>query len=568
MLILKEQTIYQKLSEERKHLQSIGALPEFMTTPSWQLFKAKYLHEATGLRDTFQRIAKTLSRHMPPSAEWETKFFNVLWSGHLAASTPIASNTGTNKGLPVSCSGQYVGDSIESFYDNRKEAALLTKNGFGTSAYMGDIRARGEAISSGGTASGVLPEFNAFVQVMRDVAQGTSRRGAWAGYIEITHGDFFELADKIQHAGDDLNVGWIITDDFIARLGRGDTDALDRYQRALKVKALTGKGYFYFVDKINRANPVSYKVHDLTCKASNLCTEIMLHSDEEETYTCVLSSMNLSKWEEWKDTDAVFNSIVFLDCVASEFIELASNISGLEKSVKGTKRGRPLGLGTLGFHTLLQQMSIPFESQEARDINKEIFSYIRKEAERATAYLAETLGEPKYCRGLGRRNTHLLAVAPNTSSALLCGGVSQGIEPIVANVYNQPSAAGEIYRVNPVFLALAKSRVGWDDALVKSIIKNNGSVQHLDWLTEHEKQVFKTAYELDQLSLITLASERQPEIDQGQSLNLFFDADEKEEVISNVHKVAMLDENIKALYYMRTKAGVQASSGECLSCEG
>lgn len=563
-----EKTIYQKLSEERKILQTRGEVPAWFTTGGWQLFKDKYLHEAVGLRDTYQRVATTLAKHMPDSDEWASKFFNLLWTGHLAGATPIISNTGTNKGLPVSCSGQSVGDSIESFYDNRKETAILTKHGFGTSAYMGNIRHRGEPISAGGTASGILPVFNGFVQDMRDVAQGTSRRGAWAGYIEITHGDFFELAEKLQHEGDDLNVGWIITDQFITRLDRGDADAIERYQRALKVKAITGKGYFYFVDKINRANPTSYKVHGLSCKASNLCTEIMLHSDEDETYTCVLSSMNLSKWDEWKDTDAIFNSIVFLDCVASEFLLLAKEIPGLHKAIKGTERGRPLGLGALGFHTLLQQKMIPMESLEAHILNIEIFTKLRKEAERATKYLAEVLGEPEYCTGLGRRNTHVLAVAPNTSSALLCGGVSQGIEPVVANVYNQPTAAGEIYRVNPVFLKLAKSRVGWDDALVKSIIDNNGSVQHLEWLSDHEKQVFKTAYELDQLSLVRLAAARGAHIDQGQSLNFFFDADESEEVISQVHEVAFKNENIKALYYMRTKAGVQASKGECTACEG
>ena len=562
------ETIYQKLSKERKELQAQGHVPEWFTTPSWQLFKAKYLHEAVGLRDTFQRIASTLSRHMPDSDTWETKFFNLLWQGHLAASTPVASNTGTNKGLPVSCSGQFVGDSIDSFYRNQHESAMLTKNGFGTSAYMGEIRERGAPISSGGTATGVLPVFNDFVQVMRDVAQGTSRRGAWAGYIEITHGDFFELADKLLHEGDDLNIGWIITDQFIERLDREDTDAVERYQRALQVKAITGKGYFYFVDKINRQNPLSYKVHGLSCKASNLCTEIMLHSDEDETYTCVLSSLNLTKWDEWKDTDAIFDSIVFLDCVASEFLELAKDIPGLEKAVRGTERGRPLGLGALGFHTLLQQKRIPLDSYAASKLNREIFSRIRSEAERATSYLAETLGEPYYCRGLGRRNTHLVAVAPNTSSALLCGGVSQGIEPVVANVYNQPSAAGEIYRVNPVFLDLAKERVGWDEEIVKSIIENNGSVQHLDWLTEEEKRVFLTAYEIDQKVLIRLAAERSSHIDQWQSLNLFFDADAPEEYISEVHQLAFEDERIKALYYMRSQAGVSASSGECKACEG
>ena len=385
--------------------------------------------------------------------------------------------------------------------------------------------------------------------------------------MPIDHEDFFELAEYLAAHPDDLNVGWCISNEFIDRLDRNDLDAIQRYQRALKIKALTGKGYFFFPDKVNRLSPQSYKIHGLDVKASNLCTEIMLHSSDTETFTCVLSSLNLAKYDEWKDTDAIFDSIVFLDCVASEFIMLASGTEGLEKAVNGTVKGRPLGLGALGFHTYLQQNMIPFESYEAHQKNHEIFRRIRDEAERATAWLAGELGEPEYCKGLNRRNTHLLAIAPNTSSALLCGGVSQGIEPVVANVYNQPTAAGEIYRVNPVFLELAKGRVGWDDALVKSITDNNGSVQHLEWLTDHEKLVFKTAYEINQETILRLASYRQPYIDQGQSLNLFFDADAPEEYISEIHKIGFKDPNIKALYYMRTKAGIKASTGECLACE-
>lgn len=561
-------TIYEKLSNERKQLQARGECPDWFTTGGYQLFKDKYLHDADGLRDTYLRIAKTMAKHTQDEPKYTTIFFNLLWKGWLAASTPVLSNAGTNKGCTVSCSGQYIGDSIDGFYSNRHETAMLTKNGFGTSGYLGDIRPRGASISAGGTASGVVPVLKGFVQDMRDVAQGTSRRGAWAGYLPIDHGDFFEVAELLQNEPDDLNLGWVVSDEFIARLDVGDEDALERYQRALKVKAITGKGYFFFVDKVNRANPTAYKVHDLDVKASNLCTEITLHSSEDETFTCVLSSMNLSKYDEWKDTDAIYNSIIFLDCVAQEFIEQGREIPGLEKAVLGTERGRPLGLGALGFHTLLQSKMIPLDSVEAIMLNDEIFSKMQQEAQRATKYLAEYYGECAYGHGLGIHNTHLLAIAPNTSSALICGGVSQGIEPIVANVYNQPTAAGEIYRVNPVFLDLAKKRVGWSDELVKSITENNGSVQHLDWLTPHEKEVFKTAYEVDQHVLIQLASMRQQYICQGQSLNLFFDADAPEEYISSVHSQAFKDEGIKALYYMRTKAGVQASTGECKACEG
>ena len=444
----------------------------------------------------------------------------------------------------------------------------MKQSGRLSSGYLGDVRPRGSKISRGGTSSGVLPVFKGFVQDMRDVAQGTSRRGAWAGYLPIDHEDFFELAEHLAAEPDDLNVGWVISDRFIARMDNGDLDAHQRYQKALKVKAVTGKGYFFFVDKVNRMSPQSYKIHGLNVNASNLCTEIMLHSSEEETFTCVLSSLNLAKYDEWKDTDAIFESVVFLDCVASEFIQLGSEIPGLEKAVRGTVNGRPLGLGALGFHTYLQQKMIAFESLEAHLENTKIFKHLQREGIRATEWLAAHFEEPKYCKGLNRRNTHLFSIAPNTSSALMCGGVSQGIEPVVANVYNQPTAAGEIYRVNPVFLEFAKSKVGWSDEMVKSIVDNNGSVQHLDWMTEDEKAVFKTAYEINQEVIIRLASVRQQYIDQGQSLNLFFDADAPESEISRVHQIGFKDPNIKALYYMRTKAGVQASSGECESCSG
>lgn len=433
---------------------------------------------------------------------------------------------------------------------------------------MGDIRERGSDITSGGKASGILPVLKGFVQDMRDVAQGTSRRGAWAGYVPITHGDFDEVCDFLLNHPDDCNIGWTVSDDFIASLEAGSEESVRRYQKALKVKAVGGKGYFFFNDKVNRANPSFYADKGYEVKASNLCTEITLYSNEEETFTCVLSSMNLSKYDEWKDTDAVYISTIFLDCVASEFIELAKEKGGMEKAVLFTERNRALGLGALGFHTYLQQNSIALESFEAHMKNIEIFKHIKREAVAASEYMAKEWGEPDNMVGTGRRNSHLLSVAPNTSSALICGGVSQGIEPVVANVYNQPTAGGEIYRVNPVFLKLATGRVGWTDELKQSIINNNGSVQHLEWLTDHEKEVFKTAYEINQSTLVRLAATRQPEICQAQSLNLFFDADAPEEYISQVHKEAFLNENIKSLYYMRTKAGVQASSGECVACEG
>lgn len=561
-------SIYEKLSEERKQLQQEGHLPEWFTTGGYQLFKEKYLYEAKGLRDTYSRIARTAAAHTDDPAYWYTKFFDVLWNGWLAPSTPVLSNMGTIKGAPVSCSGAYIEDSIDGFYSAYHETAMLTKYGFGTSGYLGDIRPRGSKIRTGGKASGVVPIIKHFVQDMRDVAQGTSRRGAWAGYLPIDHEDFKETVDYVEHHPDDLNIGWIVSDKFIDRLNLGDLDAVQRYQRALKVKAVTGKGYFFFVDKVNRANPPCYKENGLDVKASNLCTEITLHSDAENTFTCVLSSMNLSKYDEWKSTDAVFVATVFLDCVASEFISVAEGVKGLTQARDFTRRSRALGLGALGFHTYLQQQLIPFESFEAHLVNLEIFKHMKEQSDAATRWMAEHWGEPEWCKGYGVRNTHRLAVAPNTSSALLCGGVSQGIEPLVSNLYNQATSAGEIIRVNPTLITVAGERGQSFDDLVEQLKETDGSVAKVSWLTDEEKLVFKTAYEIDQRAILRLASARQQFIDQAQSINLFFDADESEEYISEIHKEAFLDENIKSLYYMRTKAGVDASKGTCIACEG
>jgi len=563
-------SIYDELSKERKELQTIGKLPSWTTTPAWQLLKEKYTtDEYPDLYSIYKRISSSAARHMGADKEhYERVFFNLLWRGWLACSTPVIANMGTTRGCPVSCSGNFVGDSVYEFYESQKEIAVLTKNGFGTSSYLGNIRGRGRPISSGGTASGVLPVLKDFIQLSRDVSQGNTRRGAWAGYIEIEHEDFWEIITYLQNNPDDFNLGWIISDEYIAKLNSGDGEALERYQRALRVKMLTGKGYFFFTDRVHDQQPQLYKDQNLRCTASQLCTEITLHSDEFHTYTCVLSSMNLSLYDEWKDTDAVQNSIIFLDCVAEEFIQMGKGIKGLEKAVRFTEKSRALGLGALGYHTYLQSKSIPFESFEAHQLNKDIFKHIRKEANIATKKLAKILGEPEWCKGYGVRNTHLLAIAPNTSSALVCGSVSQGIEPVYKNAFVQGSAGGEINRVNSELIKVLEAYGQYNDETISSIINNGGSVSHLGYLTELEKDVFKTAFEINQESIIRLASARQKYICQAQSINLFFPADESEEVISAVHKLAFNDKYIKSLYYIRSEAGVQGSTGECVACEG
>ncbi len=560
------ESIYDSLSKERKKLQEAGELPDWFTTLAWQVFKNKYAFNEETFKGACHRIASTLARHLHDKDLWESRFFRLLWQGHLAASTPVLANIGTTRGCPVSCSGNYVDDSVYEFYDTQREAAVLSQQGFGTSSFLGDIRPRGAPISRGGKASGVVPVIRGFVNVARDISQGGVRRGSWAGYYPIDGADFWEITEEIKNKPDDLNIGWNIPDKFIQRLQDRDADAISRYQRALKIKCLTGKGYFLFIDRVNKFNPPMYKELGLSVKASNLCTEITLHSDRDHTFSCVLSSLNLAKWDEFDD-DTIFNSIVFLDCVAEEFIQMGKNIRGLEKVVRFTEKARALGLGALGFHTYLQLNSIPFESLEAQFINEKIFRRIKNEATEATKWLAEHYGEPEWCKGYGVRNTHLLAIAPNTTSAMICGSVSQGIEPLYKNAYTQGTASGEMNRINPVLIGVLKAKEQYTDAVINDIINHKGSVQHLEFLSDHEKLVFKTAFEIDQKVIVRLAALRQKYICQAQSLNLFFAADEDERYISEVHKEAFLNENIKSLYYLRSEAGVQASK-ECIACHG
>ena len=485
----------------------------------------------------------------------------------LSCSTPVFSNMGTTRGYTVSCSGGDISDDVDGFYSSLREVSLLTQRGFGTSAFFGNIRPRGASISKGGKASGVLPVMNSHFQAMRDIAQGTARRGAFAGYLPITHGDFDEVANLLYNDPDDVNIGWCIYDDFINALNSNEQEAHRRFKRALKVKSVQGKGYFMFMDKVNRKRPAMYIQHGLTVKASNLCTEITLFADKDHTFTCVLASMILATWYKWKSTDAVYWATIFLDCVAAEFIKQAKGKPGMEKAVRFTEKGRALGLGQCGFHTLLQQEMLPYESFEAHMLSQEVAKHINDESLRASKEMAIELGEPDWCKGYGVRNTHRTAIAPTKSTALLVGGISEGINPDPAMVYTADTSAGEIYRINPVLLQIMKDRGKNDKKVIKDIASKMGSVQHVDWLTDHEKAVFKTAFEINQKAHLRICSARGRYLCQWQSLNMFFDANEDEEWIAEVMQEAFEDENILGIYYFYMQAGIQASKGECEACQ-
>ena len=562
--------MFERLSEERKELQAKGYYPEWVTTQGHQMFKQSYKYEDTYMLGRHKTIAKELSQYLPTEElreHYEEVFFELLWSGKLSPSTPVLANCGTDRGFTVACSGQYIGDSVDSFYTELRETALLSQAGFGTSGHFSDIRPRGSSISKGGTASGVRPVIDDFFTCASKISQGGARRGSFAAYLDIESDDFFECIQDLFVNTNGKNYGWIIKQSFIDKLVSGDTEANKRFTEALYNKQIHGKGYYFFLDKVNEHRPQMYKDHALDVKASNLCSEIMLHSSEEYTYSCILSSLNLTKWDEMENDNTIFDATVFLDCVTSDFIAKSEGIPGLEKVRAFTIKGRAIGLGVMGLHTLMQSRSLPIDSLQSHLLDMSIFKRIHDESLRASEWLARVLGEPDWCKGYGVRNTHRTALAPTKSTALLMGGVSEGINPDPGMAFEMASAVGELKRITPVFYELMKERGMYNKKTVNRIIANLGSVQQEDWLTDHEKQVFKTAFEINQEVLINRTSARQQFICQGQSLNLFVADEDMDAQVAYLISLIFLDPNILSQYYIYSRNGVVVND-ECVMCSG
>lgn len=892
---------YEQLSKERKELQAKGHLPDWYTTPSWQMFKSKYAVKGEdAVRGRHERIAKTLARHMPHEQDvWERRFFNLLWEGVLSPASPALSNTGTNRGMPVSCSGQYIEDSIDSFYSNMRETAILSKHGFGTSADFSAIRPRGTKFGDNGKANGPVEVINDFFTTAAKVSQGGTRRGSIGAYLDIEHPDWDEACDQLAADNNGKNYGWTIRDSFVAKLKNNDAEANRRWEKALYTKLITGKGYIFCVDKANRHRPQMYKELGLDIKASNLCvapeteiftdqgykvishlegqkvnvwngkefsevevvktgtnqklikvitssgfelectpyhkfyvqksygtksvetrakdlkpgdklirlstpavegskeldlayengfysgdgctvqqsagarvnhrvylyggkrkladlfknktqhyvqenqdreyfnivglkdkffvpdesylikdrlawlagwldadgtvckngdsqtiqavsvnrgflnevqkllqmlgvqskvnrvreagafmmpandgsgnlkeyacqttyrlliggmgthdlvslglttyrldisprlpqrncegfvkvvgvvdtgriadtycfnepkrhmgvfnglltgqcSEIVLHSSAEYTFSCILSSLNLLHWDKIKNSDAVFVATVFLDCMCSEFIESSKRIPGLEKVRAFTEKGRAIGLGVMGFHTYLQTKGIPYISLEANFLSTEIAKHIHDESLRASQYLAKVLGEPDWCKGYGVRNTHRTAYAPTKTTALLMGGVSESWFPEPGAVFDAGTSVGEMRRITPVIYELMKKKGVYNEKTIQDIIDNLGSVQHVDWLTDDEKLVFLNAFEMDQRIILRHSVQRQKYTCQGQSLNFYVPEDGSEDLIAELMTKVLLEEDCLSQYYIYSRSGVVIKD-ECISCAG
>jgi ribonucleotide reductase alpha subunit len=901
---------FEELSIERKKLQDKGYLPEWYTTQAWQMFKEKYMYEDTALLGRHRTLARTAAAQLPPKYrdEWEDKFFNELWDGILSPSSPTLANTGTTRGLNVACSGQDIQDTIESFYDNLKESAILSKYAFGTSGDFTKVRPRGAPISKGGVANGVREVIDDFFVMAKKVAQGGNRRGSFAAYIDIEHEDWDECIDDLLINTDGKNYGWTIRNSFIEKLKAGDKEAARRFQKALYIKLITGKGYYFFIDKANDHRPQMYKDKNLDIKATNLCftgdtivavadgrngvsikqlaeesngivkfpvytsnndklgysgafisdaiafktgtkkvikvklsdggefrctpdhklidtngnkveakdslglelqsffsyatqhqgcyrtinslsdgykkqhlmiwrylhddyipdnhvidhinpsspcrdsinnlriihrdqedfsgrdgagkrnsqfcgvdnfklielskqwkmdnnidyfkaedywnmrnyyletgeyklpssfsnyrfgkswldyvlyvnnqkqylgeydkkdwidtarigsqevydlvenqlrvrndagnitnrkglyvtevidtnevedvyclnvaennkfyliskdygtgfnnttgvlvtqcTEIMLHSSEEYTYSCVLASLNLIHWDKIKERNSVFIATVFLDCIVSDFLEKSKDIKGMEKIRSFTEKGRAIGLGVMGLHTLFQMKRLPMDRIDAGFLNHEIFTHLHDESLRASKWLAEILGEPEWCKGYGVRNTHRTALAPTKSTSVLMGGVSEGINPDPGMVFDSASSVGELERIVPELYKLMKERGVYNPETVKRIISNLGSVQNETWLTDEEKLVFRNGFELNQKALFRMAVSRQPKICQGQSLNFNVPGEDSEEMIADLISMCFMHPDCLSQYYIYSRNGVVIKD-ECISC--
>ena len=544
-----------------------------------------YLLHGETPRDAYWRVATSVARRLYKPELAET-FFNYIWKGWLCLASPVLSNTGTDRGLPLSCFGIDVGDSIYEIGNKNLEMMLLAKHGGGVGIGVNMIRPAGATITGNGTSDGVVPFCKIYDSTILATNQGAVRRGAASVNINIEHDDFSEWLEIREPKGDvnrqslNLHQCAVVGDKFMRKLEQGDAEARSRWSKLLRKRKATGEPYILFKGNTNKANPPAYKDNGLKVHMTNICSEITLHTDENHSFVCCLSSLNLAKYEEWKDTNLIHDAIWFLDGVMEEFIQRAKGLRGFENAVRSAQRGRALGLGVLGWHTYLQDKGLPFEGLLAQFETRKIFSQIKIESERASRALAETYGEPLWCSGTGLRNTHLRAIAPTVSNSKLSGNVSPGIEPWAANVFTEQSAKGTFIRKNPTLLKLLKKHKLNTNEIWDKILADGGSVQDIDELDNiqmaHDipaKEVFKTFKEINQLELVNQAGIRQQYIDQSVSLNLAFPSSATPKWLNQVHMEAW-KKGIKTLYYVRTESVLRgdiaaaAMDPDCLSCDG
>ena len=549
---------------------------------SRKFLAAGYLGEGITAEERIANIAKRAEEilQMPGYAE---KFYHYMSQGYYSLASPVWSNFGKERGLPISCFGSHIDDDIGNILYSQSEVGMMSKLGGGTSGYFGKIRHRGAEIKDNGQASGAVHLMKLFESMVDVVSQGSVRRGRFSPYLPIDHPDIMEFLE-IGTEGNpiqELTHGVTVTNDWMQEMIDGDNDKRTVWAKVLQSRGEMGYPYIFFTDNANNNAADVYKDKKLPIYASNLCTEIMLPSDHRWSFVCVLSSINVLHYDKWKDTDAVETMIYFLDAVITEFLEKLERYKNspnlddqqtflfMERAYNFSKDNRALGMGALGWHSLLQSKMLPFDSQEAYNLNSEVFKLIQKRSNVASKHLAEKFGEPELLKGYGRRNTTLNAIAPTTSSAFILGQVSQGIEPIWSNIYVKDIAKIKTTIKNPFLVKLLEDKGMNTPEVWKESRDMDGSVQGLDFLSENEKEFFKTYPEIDQLSIIYQAANRQNYIDQGQSLNIIIHPDTPTKEVNKIHVTAW-KLGLKSLYYQHSMNAAQKfkQKKECESCEG
>ena len=560
--------------------------------PSWgnndiykQTITGGYLFNGESPKEAYMRVAKTVAKRLY-KPELTEKFFEYIWNGWLCLASPVLSNTGTDRGLPISCFGIDVADSINDIGQKNLEMMMLAKHGGGVGIGVNMIRPAGANITGNGTSDGVVPFCKIYDSTILATNQGSVRRGAASVNINVEHNDFLDWLEIREPKGDinrqslNLHQCAVVGDKFMRKLEAGDAAARNKWSKLLQKRKATGEPYILFKGNTNKANPSSYKDNALKVHMTNICSEIVLHTDDSHSFVCCLSSLNLAKYDEWKNTNLIYDSIWFLDGVLEEFIQRAKYRKGFENSIRSAEKGRALGLGVLGWHTYLQEKGLPFEGLLSQFETRRIFSQIKIESERASMELAEIYGEPLWCRGTGFRNTHLRAIAPTVSNSKLSGNVSPGIEPWAANVFTDQSAKGTFIRKNPTLIKLLRKHKLNTNEIWDKILADGGSVQDINELDSvvlanniPAKDVFKTFKEINQLELINQAGIRQQYSDQAVSLNLAFPSEAPPKWINKVH-IDAWKRGIKTLYYMRTESvlrgdiAANAMDPSCISCDG
>ena len=554
--------IFEELHE--KHSEPFYWLNE----DSREFLQNGYLLEGVTAEERVREIAETAEEILDEPG-FADKFYEYMSRGYYSLASPVWSNFGLDRGLPISCFGSHIEDTMDSILYTHAEVGKMTQQGGGTSGYLGDLRPRGSPITNNGKSNGSYSFTELFDTAINVISQGETRRGQFAGYIDVEHDDLDEWLN-IKTEGDpiqDIYYGVIIGDEWFQDMVDGDQEKRETWAKIIETRINLGVPYILFRDNVNDGKPQVYKDKDYEINASNLCSEIALPANGDESFVCCLSSMNALHYEEWKDTDAVETLTYFLDAVMQEFIDEAEDMEFMGRAVEFAKNHRAIGIGVLGWHSYLQSKMIPFDSMDAMTENKKVFKTIQEKSYEASEELADKLGEPPVLEGYGRRNTTTMAVAPTKSSSIILGQISPSIEPLKANYFVRDGAKLKTTQKNRFLKEILKergenTRETWD-----SISQKDGSVQHLDCLTDHEKEVFQTFAEMSQMAIINQAAQRQKYIDQSQSINISVDPEKTSIKEINQLYIEAWKKGVKSLYYQNSVNAAQKFSRNLLDCK-